>query len=107
MWGFATPAVALVVLIIIAVQARGRARGFGVAGSVLLLVGNLANAFLSIYLPLIMQRAHLPVASVSLLFVPGTFLGGVGLLLLAAAVVIGSRNQITSVPRSGNWNDMR
>lgn len=83
----------LVALVIVLAAGRGKSKTFGAIGAGLLLLTSLASGLLSIYLPLLMQRAGLSAASVGLLYLPLNLIGLAGLILLAVAVVTGRRGQ--------------
>lgn len=78
--------VSVAVLIVIASQATGPARRWGLIGAVLLTVGSIAGAALSLGATALFQAFDLPPAAYTLLSAPALLLRTVGLILVGVAV---------------------
>ena len=91
------PLVAVAVLIIIAIRATGRARSFGLIGSVFLLIGSLASSALSLSSGVLVRTFHLTASTYGLLTVPALVLNSIGLILIALAIASRAR-ATTSAP---------
>lgn len=82
----------LAVLIIIAVGARkGLARTLGIVGAVVLLVSTIGNGLTIRFYPLLQEQLNLSLAALSLIGIPFEALYWLAIMLLAAAVVVGTR----------------
>lgn len=91
----------LLLLVVFAIRARGRARAIGVVGSVLLLV---EVALFSLIMPLLL--ASLPIEAMQAVFsvvnVTGTVVVGIGVIMVAYAIVAAFRSttrSADSIPR--------
>ncbi|MDN5725914.1 MAG: hypothetical protein L0G99_08305, partial [Propionibacteriales bacterium] len=84
----------LAVLIIIAVGARkGLARTLGIVGAIVLLVSTIGRGIIVVTFPLLQQRLDLSVSALSLVFIPFAALDTLAIVLVAVAVVVGTRDR--------------
>lgn len=91
--------VGVAVLIVIAGAATGRAQRWGLIGAVLLLIGSIAGAVLSLGAAALFQRFDLPATAYTVLNAPVVLLRTAGLIVIGVAIATHARDTQPQINR--------